>query len=72
MVCLFKYIAIQCICNHAFNVEDFEDFRELMVEEIKSTTSGISYGHPLGSILDGLHPTDQPLIPSLIRLIFHD
>eukprot|EP01083_Nonionella_stella_P224583 799307_1 len=55
-----------------FDFDDMVEFRELIIDEIKSADSGLTMNHPLVSTFDGVIPGDEPLIPSLVRLIFHD
>eukprot|EP01084_Bolivina_argentea_P223187 377650_1 len=56
----------------AFDADDLADFREYIIDEIKSRQSGLTINHPLVSSFDGLIPVDQPLIAALVRLAFHD
>lgn len=61
-----------------FNTDDLEEFRELIIDEIKSEASGLIPSNPLVSIFDGVKFSNDPLIlfnplvAGLIRLAFHD
>eukprot|EP01084_Bolivina_argentea_P223183 377646_1 len=61
----------------AFDMEDLQDLRELVIDEIKAQETGLTYSHPLVGIFDGTKAGDdsgsfEPLIAGLIRLAFHD
>ena len=62
---------VSSICE-AFDSDDFEIFRELVIAEIKNEQSGLTLDNDLVNLFDGFVPGDQPLIPGSIRLAFHD
>lgn len=73
----FQLLAFSCgiflssVCQ-AFNRDDFDIFRELIVSEIQREESGLTIDNDLVNIFDEYVFGDQPLIAGLIRLAFHD
>eukprot|EP01084_Bolivina_argentea_P313197 542353_1 len=76
MINTFLITVIAILANigtlHCFDLDDLADLRALIIEEIEAETSGLILGNPLVGPFDGLIPGEQPLIPALIRLAFHD
>eukprot|EP01084_Bolivina_argentea_P223186 377649_1 len=73
---MFLLITLGSYTLNAFDIDDLQDFRDLVISEIKAEQTGLTYNHPLVGIFDGTKAASgssfQPLVAGLIRLSFHD